>query len=239
MTIDEVRRAFNCSPPGLEAQARMAPPYRRDMIRQMLNPPACRQAGVLVLLYPQHGQLHFPLTKRPDSVEFHKGQISLPGGSQENGESFAQTALREAKEEIGADSSAIEVIGGLSRMYVPPSNFCIYPFVGYAPRRPDFRLETHEVAELIEAPLDTLLDPATARVEEWEIRGQVWPIPFYQFGPHKVWGATAMILAELAAILTLGTPRKGVLGTRSHRHRGGANGGHSRSTIELAQAGGE
>ncbi len=226
MTIDEVRRACQCSPPGLEAQARMAPPYRSDMIRQMLNPPACRQAGVLVLLYPHQGQLHFPLTKRPDSVEFHKGQISLPGGSQESGESLAQTALREAKEEIGIDPAAIEVMGELSMMYVPPSNFCIFPFVGYAPRRPEFRLEALEVAELIEAPLDTLLDPATARVEEWEIRGQVWPIPFYQFGPHKVWGATAMVLAELVAILT-------------QSHWGGANGGHSRRTIELAQVGGE
>jgi len=65
-------------------------------------------------------------------------------------------------------------------------------------------LAAREVVELIESPLDALLDPATAHVEDWEIRGQVWPIPFYQFGPHKVWGATAMILAELAVILTLG-----------------------------------
>ena len=204
MTIDDVRRALQRPLPGLAAQAHMAPPYRSDMIRQMLNPPACRQAGVLVLLYPRDGRLHFPLTRRPDSVEFHKGQISLPGGAQESGESFSQTALREAQEEIGADAGVIEILGPLSMMYVPPSNFCIYPFVGHAPRRPDFRLAAGEVAELIEAPLDALLDPATARVEDWEIRGQVWPIPFYQFGLHKVWGATAMILAELAVILDHG-----------------------------------
>ena len=186
---------------GLEAQARMAPPYRRDQIAVMLNPPACKQAGVLVLLYPLEGQLCFPLTQRPDSVEYHKGQISLPGGSQENGESLCQTALRETQEEVGVDISAVEVIGQLSRLYVPPSNFCIQPFVGYVAERPDFRIEVVEVAELIETPLQALLDPATVRVEDWEIRGGLWPIPFYQFGPHKVWGATAMILAEFVAML--------------------------------------
>ena len=201
MTIDDVRRALQRPLPGLAAQAHMAPPYRRDMIKHMLNPPACRQAGVLVLLYPRDGRLHFPLTRRPDSVEFHKGQISLPGGSQENGESLCQTALREAQEEIGVDAASVEVIGQLSQLYVPPSNFCIQPFVGYVAQRPNFRTEVVEVAELIEAPLHALLDSATVHVEDWELRGSLWPIPFYQFGPHKVWGATAMILSEFVAML--------------------------------------
>src|SRR5512136_1211715 len=201
MRIDDVRRALQRPLLGLEAQARMAPPYRRDQIAIMLNPPACKQAGVLVLLYPLEGQLCFPLTQRQDSVEYHKGQISLPGGSQENGESLCQTALREAQEEVGVDADAVEVIGQLSRLYVPPSNFCIQPFVGYVAERPDFRIEAVEVAELIEAPLKALLDPATVHVEDWELYGGTWPIPFYQFGPHKVWGATAMILSEFVAIL--------------------------------------
>jgi 8-oxo-dGTP pyrophosphatase MutT (NUDIX family) len=201
MTIDDVRRAMQRPLLGLEAQARMAPPYRRDQIAMMLNPPACKRAGVLVLLYPLNEQLCFPLTQRPDSVEYHKGQISLPGGSQENGESLCQTALREAQEEIGVDANAVEVIGQLSQLYVPPSNFCIRPFVGYVAQRPNFRIEAVEVAELIEAPLHALLDSATVHVEDWELRGSLWPIPFYQFGPHKVWGATAMILSELVAML--------------------------------------
>jgi 8-oxo-dGTP pyrophosphatase MutT (NUDIX family) len=201
MTIDDVKRAMQRPLLGLEAQARMAPPYRRDQIAVMLNPPACKQAGVLILLYPLDGQLCFPLTKRPESVEYHKGQISLPGGSQENGESLYQTALREAQEEVGVAADSVELIGQLSQLYVPPSNFCIRPFVGYVAQRPNFQIEAVEVAELIEAPLDALFDPATTRMEDWEIRGGVWPIPFYQFGPHKVWGATAMILSEFAAML--------------------------------------
>jgi len=206
VTVDDVRQALERPLPGLSAQARMAPPYRREQVEAALNPPAdCKQAGVLVLLYPQDGQLCFPLTRRPDHVEFHKGQISLPGGSQENGESLLQTALRETQEEIGVEANAVEALGKLTSLYVPPSNFCVQPFVGYVARRPDFRLEAIEVVELIEAPLAALLDPSTTREEDWEIRGGIWRIPFYQFGSHKVWGATAMILAEFAAILE-GTP---------------------------------
>ena len=206
---------------GLEAQARMAPPYRRDQIAMMLNPPACKRAGVLILLYPLDGQLCFPLTKRPESVEYHKGQISLPGGSQENGETLCQTALREAQEEVGVNAACVEVIGQLSQLYVPPSNFCIQPFVGYAAHRPSFQVEAVEVAELIEAPLDALLDPATVRVEDWDLRGGVWSIPFFQFGLHKVWGATAMILSEFVAMLTQG-------------NGGGSSDEHSGRPIELA-----
>ncbi len=203
MTIDDVRRALTRPRPGLEAQARMAPPYRRNQMAEMLNPPAdCKQAGVLILLYPQNGLLHFPLTRRPDSVEFHKGQIGLPGGSRENTESLRQAALREAQEEIGVEQSSVEVLGQLTSLYILPSNFCVQPFVGYTPCRPNFQIEEKEVAELIEAPLATLLDPASAHEEDWDIRGGTWRIPFYRFGPHKVWGATAMILAEFVALLT-------------------------------------
>ena len=202
MMIDGVRRALQRPLPGLSAQARMAPPYRREMVGTMLNPPAdCKQAGVLVLLYPHGGELCFPLTRRPDHVEFHKGQISLPGGSQESGESLCQTALRETQEEIGVQADAVEVLGELSPLFVPPSNFCVRPFVGYVARRPDFCLQAVEVAELIEARLAALLDPATTCEEDWELYGSIWRIPFYQFGPHTVWGATAMILAELQTIL--------------------------------------
>ncbi len=201
MTIDEVKRALRRPLPGIEAQLLMAPPYRRSQIIEMLNPPVYKQAGVLILLYPLDGQLYFPLTRRADGVEFHKGQISLPGGSRENGEPLRQTALREAQEEIGVDPESVTLLGHLTSLYVPPSNFCIQPFVGAAPSEPDFHTEAVEVAELIKVPLDLLLDPTIRRQEEWEIRGEMWPIPFFQIGPHKVWGATAMILAEFAKVL--------------------------------------
>ncbi len=201
MTIQEVISALTKPPPGLEAQLGMVPPYRRQEAGLLRTPPPCKQAGVLLLLYPVGGRLYFPLTRRPESVEFHKGQISLPGGAQESGESLQQTALRETQEEIGVAAGEIEVIGRLTHLFVPPSNFSIQPWVGWRPSRPTFKVEPIEVAELIEASLDELLDPATAQVEEREIRGGRWPIPFYGLGSHKVWGATAMILAEFVAMM--------------------------------------
>lgn len=179
----------------------MIPLDRRPLLERYLTMPACRHAGALLLLYPREGALHFPLTRRTESVETHKGQISLPGGSQENGESLEQTALREAQEEVGADPAQVEVLGALSPVYIPPSNFCLHPFVGYTQYRPDFQMFAAEVAEIIEAPLAALLDPASAREEDWDVQGQTRHVPFYQIGPHKVWGATAMVLAEFAAVL--------------------------------------
>ena len=201
MTIEGVRRALTLPRPGLEAQLRMVPAYRLEEARALREPPACKQAGVLILLHPVAGRLQFPLTRRPENVEFHKGQISLPGGSQEAGETPAQTALRETQEEIGAPAGEIELLGPLTPLYVPPSNFNVHPWVGWLANRPAFRAEPTEVAELIEVPLDVLLDPATPQVEEREMRGGRWPVPFYRIGPHKVWGATAMILAELVAMI--------------------------------------
>ena len=204
MTIQEVKRALKRRRPGLAAQVRMAPPYRLEEAGLLRNPPPCKQAGVLILLHLIAGRLHFPLTRRPDSVEFHKGQISLPGGAQEEGETLEQTALRETQEEIGAPAREIELLGRLTPLYVPHSNFSIQPWVGWLAGRPAFRVEPTEVAELFEAPLDVLIEPATVEVEEWEVRGGKWLISFYRFGAHKVWGATAMILAEFVAMLRAG-----------------------------------
>lgn len=204
IAIEAVRQALARPRPGPQAHVRMAPAYRREEVGTLIAPPDCRRAGVLVLLFPQDGALRLPLTRRPQSVEFHKGQISLPGGAVEAGESPDQTALRETGEEIGVPSAEVELLGPLSPLYVPPSNFSIQPWVGWTPRRPLFRIEPTEVAELIEAPLDVLLDPATVQVEEWHLQGGSWPVPFYRLGPHKVWGATAMILTELLTLLRAG-----------------------------------
>ncbi len=200
LTIEDVRAALKRPLPGLAAQARLAPPYRLEQLRQA-PPDDARPAGVLILLYPQAGTLHFPLTRRTDGVEKHKGQISLPGGAQEEGESLLDTALRETREEIGVALEAGSVLGGLSPMYIPPSGFLVTPFVAALPDRPAFSTLEHEVAELIEAPVTALLDPALVRREMWNLRGVDVEVPFFQIGPHKVWGATAMVLSEFAAAI--------------------------------------
>ncbi len=161
----------------------------------------CRRAGVLLLLYPGVDGLCLVLTRRTESVQSHQGQISLPGGSLEPGETAVEAAVREANEELAVDPGALTILGSLSPLYIPPSGFCIYPVVGYAARRPAFVPFDVEVAEVIEEPLDHLLDDAACAEEVRQLRGQAVRVPFYRIGDHKVWGATAMVLCEFVAAL--------------------------------------
>jgi len=199
-TVADIRSALARPLPGIAAQVRLAASYRIEQLYQA--PPAdARPAGVLIALYPLDGALHFLLTRRTDDVEQHKGQISLPGGAQEASESLLDTALRETYEEVGVAVDRDRVLGQLSPVYIPPTGFLITPFVAALPERPRFALMQHEVAELIEAPLPSLFDPSIVRRETWTLRGVEVDVPFFQIGPHKVWGATAMVLSEFAAAI--------------------------------------
>ena len=200
LTLNDIRAALQKPLPGIAAQIRLAPEYRVESLRAA-PPPDARPAGVLILLYPHDGAWHFPLMKRVEDGLVHSGQISLPGGSQEAGESLRETALREACEEIGAACAEVEVLGELSTIYIPPSNFLVTPTVGYVDQQPDFRCDPREVDELIEVPLRTLFDRDVVRREPWVLRGATVEVPLYQIGPHKVWGATAMILSEFGMLL--------------------------------------
>lgn len=202
VTIEQIEAALRRPLPGLAAMVRMAP------IPRPLAPPTPthrpREGGVLVLLYPngQGSELHLVLTRRTDHVATHRGQISFPGGSVDPEDmSTAHTALREACEEIGACQAELRLIGDLTPLYIPPSDFRIYPHVAYAPRRPDFHPQPDEVAELLEVPLRHFLGDNHTGLETWQIQGEPRQVPFYLVQGHKVWGATAMVLAELAAIV--------------------------------------
>lgn len=205
--LDDLRAALQRPLPGLAAQIKLAPAYRLPGLRN--DPPAdARPAGVLILLYPHGGEWRFPLMQRVEDGLTHSGQISLPGGSQEAGESIRETALREACEEIGAACAEVEALGQLTPIYIPPSNFLVTPTVGWVDQRPDFRLESREVRELIEVPLAALFDPQVIKREPWQLRGAQVEVPFYQIGPHKVWGATAMILSEFSMLLMAAMPNR-------------------------------
>lgn len=146
--------------------------------------------------------LHFFLTRRTDKVESHKGQISLPGGMQEPGEKPWQTALREAAEELHIDPDGVQVFHKpLTPIYIPVSGFRVTPYVGFAAIKPPFAAAPDEVLEVIETPLDIIVDQKYLCEEEWDLRHFKAMVPFYCVNGYKVWGATAMILSEFAEML--------------------------------------
>ncbi len=187
--------------PGLAAQLKMVPDPRPGQKTYQEVQDTCRPAAVLILLYPRRGKRHIVLTLRTSRVDHHRDQVSLPGGEKDAHESIVEAALREAAEELGVRPADVRVLGELTPLYVPPSNYCIFPVVGTAVKRPAFRGAPAEVAEVIDLPLDVLLDPGSIRREVWRLHGRDSVVPFYSFGGHKIWGATAMILAEFAAIM--------------------------------------
>lgn len=206
-TIKEIEQALAGPLPGISGQIKMAPQPPGGNTNRWVPPPNCRQAGVLLFLYPHTNngnspELHIALIRRPEYPGVHSGQISLPGGRREAGESLQQTALREATEEIGVLPDTLEVLGQLSSLYIPPSNFCIYPFVAFCHYRPKFQLDSREVAELLEVPLSLFVDPTTRKSEVWHFEKYGnRQIPFFEIFGHKIWGATAMILSEFLVLL--------------------------------------
>ncbi|GAB4431697.1 MAG: CoA pyrophosphatase [Anaerolineae bacterium] len=206
--VMQLQQALQGPLPGEAAQRQMAPAAIHNGPNRWETPADCRKAGVLILLYP-HATLnprpepHLVLIRRPDYGGVHSGQIALPGGRREPGESLQATALREAQEEVGINPREVTVLGQLSPLYTPPSNFCIYPFVALSSEKPAFKPDNREVAELIEAPLRLFLDPAVRREEIWHLGNYgERRVPFFHIFNHKIWGATAMILSEFLLVLT-------------------------------------
>jgi len=195
-----LRRAL----PGRPAQDRMLSDFRRRREAAPQEGRAWRPAAVLVLLYPDAGgELAFPLVERSAEVGHHRGEIALPGGGIEAGETAEEAALREAREELCLAPEAaarIRLLGALTPLRVP-SGFEIFPFVGSLASRPDIAPHRGEIEGVFEARLAALLDPSNVGEEDRRYEGEAWRVPFYSLGGRKVWGATAMILAELAALL--------------------------------------
>jgi 8-oxo-dGTP pyrophosphatase MutT (NUDIX family) len=160
-----------------------------------------RRAAVLILLYPRAGEDYIVFMRRTETVEHHKGQISLPGGGQDPEDAdLAATALREADEELGIRPELVQVIGRMPDVYARVSSFIITPVV--ARLKPGkagelvFRPSEHEVAEVIEVPLRALLDRSTHRIEQRVYRDVTYNVHYYTYGPYEIWGATGRIIFE-------------------------------------------
>ncbi len=193
-------RRLKMTLPGEAAQAKFQPELGHG--RHFHEPPPwARMAAVLLLLYPGPDGWRLPLALRPAHLSKHAGQIALPGGSVEAGESAPSAALRETEEELGVPAGSISLLGPLSHLYLYVTDFDIRPWVGFVSERPEFVPEPGEVQELIEAPLAWLLDDSyqtTLSIERGKLR---FTAPGIQLGSHVVWGATAMILAEFLQIV--------------------------------------
>ena len=199
---NEIRKGL----PGTEIQWQMASSDRMVKFFPRVPGKNARVAAVLILLYADNGSIYTVFIQRPDYDGVHGGQISFPGGKNEpEDENVIKTALREAHEEIGVDSSKVRVIDTLTPLFIPVSNIIVTPVIGWIKEKPVFIHQPEEVVFLIDADLKKLLDPGIVRVKPFEIRGEMIEVKYFDYEGNTIWGATAMILQELLIILRRGS----------------------------------
>ena len=195
---ENIKKALSQSLPGSTSHRRMLP-VNRELVAGSDDQSRLKHSSVLLLLYPENNELHVCLIKRPAHMKHHAGQIALPGGRIEKGETALETALRETNEEIGILSTEIEILGTLSELYVQVSRFQIHPFVGWLSKKPEFVLCENEVEKTISFPLKNMKN-AMEEVELKTITGTI-KVPCFTFDGEIIWGATAMILSEFYDVL--------------------------------------
>jgi len=188
--------------PGIEAQIRFAPFPGRPGWRPGEYPADARTAAALLLLFPGENGVAMPLTVRASTLARHAGQISLPGGATDPGETLAQAALREASEEIGIDPATVRVLGQLTPVHVLVSGFTLHPVVGVTDKRPPFQAAPGEVDEILEVRLEHLRDASRIRTGTQVREGVAVEYPYFDLSGHHVWGATAMVLGEFITLLS-------------------------------------
>jgi 8-oxo-dGTP pyrophosphatase MutT (NUDIX family) len=157
---------------------------------------------VLLLIVYRDGEPHLVFSKKTETVPHHKGQFAFPGGLvHADDPSRVETALREAREEVGLDPAAVEVLGVMDDVPTATTGFVITPVVGLCAAAPVLTPDGREIERVLEVPLRLLLDPGVFREEWWEREGRVRPVLFFTVGEDVIWGATARILNEFLELL--------------------------------------
>lgn len=166
--------------------------------------PGSRASAVLIPIFERDGEAHIILTKRPDTMEHHRGEIVFPGGKfhSELDDTLRDAALREAQEEIDLDPAAVEVGGELDTIATASSRFTITPVVGLLASIPEVRPHPREVARVFDVAISELMDSEVYREELWKMDSREWPMPFFELVGETVWGATARILMAFLAALS-------------------------------------
>ncbi|MCA9981476.1 MAG: CoA pyrophosphatase [Anaerolineales bacterium] len=199
ITAEVVRQALALTDfDVVTAQEKMAP-RPRPRVRPASLAGQARQGAVLLLLYHKEAALHAAFVRRPMRMSNHPGQIAFPGGQQEAGEAFVHTAVRETEEEVGIPPANLTLLGQLHPIYIPPSDFEVYPFVAWHTAVPRFQPDPREVDEVLEVPLHPLLRPESRGYEERQLMGRQIGIPYFwvdEAKGDKIWGGTAVILSE-------------------------------------------
>ncbi len=201
--ISRLERALGGNLPGREAQFRMANRNRVKRMQDINTPDDAGKASILILFYPSDANIRVVFMKRSEYEGVHSGQISFPGGRKEESDrDDVHTALRESYEEIGVPEESVKVLGKLTKLYIPPSNFLVTPVVGCTEKKPDFVPDPDEVAEIIEVDVVTLLSEKIMKNTRIQV-GAGFQITAPAFCPNDyvIWGATAMILSELLILL--------------------------------------
>jgi len=189
--------------PGREAQFRMASSFRIPE-GYMPDMSSARLGGVLIALFNDGGTVRTILTKRPAYQGAHSGQVSFPGGKKEPSDTdIIATALRETQEEVGIAPIAVQIIGQLTELYVPASNFLVHPVVGVLSALPLLTPDPREVEQILLPDLQLVFQDENVSTKSIAINaGLTIKAPYFDVDGHTVWGATAMILAELRQVLT-------------------------------------
>ena len=198
--ITQLKITINNDLPGEESHQKM-----RVIYDQSIELPFSKinsiPAAVLILLYLADNETYFFLTKRTDDLKHHKGQISLPGGTQEGNEKLIDTALRETQEEIGINKTSISIIGTITPLFVPVTGFMIYPFIGYSLNKLNPKPDPVEVATIFSVNISDLLNKENRTTEQRNIRGYDVQVPYFKLNDYQVWGATSMILSEFRDLI--------------------------------------
>lgn len=199
-------KVVNVELPAMNAHRKMVPPIREEFFKNSdFTKIIPKKAAVMMLFYPKERQTHLALILRNSYNGVHSSQIAFPGGKVEVEDfDLEQTAIRETHEEIGVHPSAIHVVRAFTEVYIPPSNYMVYPFLGYSLVELDFELQVDEVAGIVELPVKDFLDDKiiVTNTMKTSYAGNI-EVPGFKVNEHFVWGATAMILSELKETIKL------------------------------------